>query len=265
MLPGRPGGGRLSALLDLMDQRSELSPFLRTRRDRMSPEEYGLPVGRRRSPGLRRAEIAQLAGTSVDYCIRLEQGQAGRPSAAVLDAVARVLRLTPDEREHLYVLARAETTPRRSAPTGKVRQSMRRLLELRYLTTPALVIGRRMDVLAWNSMAAALMAEDCAALPRSRRNLLWHAFCSPAARSLYVGWETAARQGIAFLRLSAGRCPDDPAIAALVGELSVRSEELRTWWAQHDVQDRGSGRKGFNRPLVGRLDLDYEALAVRRP
>ncbi|MDT0318396.1 helix-turn-helix transcriptional regulator [Streptomyces millisiae] len=243
-----------------MTIQGQLADFLRSRRDRTRPEDHGLPAGRRRSPCLRRAEVAQLAGISVDYYIRLEQGKAGRPSPTVLDALARVMRLNPDEREHLYLLARAES-PRRTVTVERVRPGVHQLLEA-LTPTPAYVMGRRMDVLAWNSMGSAVMGVDFDSLRLPQRNLLWHVFCMPEARSLYVDWETVARQGIAHLRASAGRYPDDPGITALVGELSVKSEEFRTWWARHDVLDRGSGRKELDHPLVGRLQLDYESLRL---
>jgi transcriptional regulator with XRE-family HTH domain len=243
-----------------MNNRSELADFLRSRRDRIRPEDHGLPAGRRRSPGLRRAEIAQLAGISVDYYIRLEQGKAGRPSPTVLDALAEAMRLSADEREHLYLLARAES-PRRSITVECVRPGVHRLLAV-LSPTPAYVIGRCMDVLAWNEMAMALMGVDYADPSLPERNLLRHAFCSPRAKSLYVDWEAVARRCIAHLRGTAGRFPDDPGITSLVGELSARSEEFRTWWAQHDVQDRGSGSKELNHPVVGRLSLDMESLGL---
>ncbi|ONK14128.1 helix-turn-helix domain-containing protein [Streptomyces sp. MP131-18] len=243
-----------------MDARSELSGFLRSRRDRIRPEEHGLPAGeRRRSPGLRRAEVAQLAGISVDYYIRLEQGKAGRPSSAVLDALARALRLAADERDHLYLLARAGSAPPRAAPVERVRDGVHRLLSV-LAPTPAYVLGRRMDVLAWNATAAALFGDFPAAA--GRRNLVWHVFRDPAARSLYADWEQVARQGISHLRLSAGRHPGDPGIAALVTELSSADGEFRNLWARHDVRARGNGSKAFNHPVVGRLTLDYEALQL---
>ncbi|WP_051468786.1 helix-turn-helix domain-containing protein [Actinomadura oligospora] len=244
-----------------MNVNRELADFLRSRRDRLQPEDFGLPPGQRRSPGLRRAEVAQLAGISVDYYIRLEQGKSGRPSATVLDSLARALRLSVDERDHLFRLAGSDQgLPRRAATTERVRPSVHRILET-LGTTPAYVIGRRMDVLAWNPMAAALIM-DFGAVPPGQRNMLWHAFCDPAARQLYVDWGRVARQGIAHLRMAAARNPDCPMIAGLVGELSVKSEEFRTWWARHDVQDRRSGRKEFAHPVVGRLSLDYDALQL---
>jgi transcriptional regulator with XRE-family HTH domain len=243
-----------------MDARHELADFLRSRRDRLRPEEYGFSTGRRRSPGLRRAEVAQLAGISIDYYIRLEQGRSARPSQAVLDGLARALKLSADECAYLYQVAASEAPPPRPAAVEQVSLSVRRLLEA-ISPTPAYVIGRRMDVLAWNDMATSLIT-DFAALPRSNRNLLWHLFCDPAARSLYVEWEKASRQGIARLRLFAARYPDDEATASLVGELSARSPEFRKWWADYDVQDCSSGRKEFNHPIVGRLCLDWNALRL---
>ncbi|MDT0270300.1 helix-turn-helix transcriptional regulator [Streptomyces sp. DSM 44915] len=240
--------------------RGELADFLRSRRDRTRPEDHGLPVGRRRAPGLRRAEVAQLAGISVDYYIRLEQGKAARPSPTVLDALARTMRLSADEREHLYLLARAGS-PRRRIMVDRVRPGVRQLLGV-LEGTPAYVMGRRMDILAWNGAGAALLAEDYLAEPRPPQNFLLFTFGSPRARTLLVDWEAEARQGIAQLRVSAGHYPDDPGITAMVGELSVKSHEFRTWWARHDVQDRGSGRKEFDHPLVGRLSLDYESLRL---
>ncbi|MFR9726629.1 helix-turn-helix transcriptional regulator [Streptomyces sp. MS19] len=244
-----------------MDIRSELSDFLRSRRSRIPPEAHGLPGGgRRRSPGLRRAEVAQLAGISVDYYIRLEQGRAGRPSSSVLDSLARALLLTAGERDHLYLLARDQNAPRPSAAAEHVRGGVRRLLHVLF-PTPAYVLGRRMDVLAWNDAASALFG-DFSAMPEDRRNLVWHLFRVPAARSLYPEWERVARQGISHLRVSAARHRDDPGIAALVAELGGTSPEFRAMWAMHDVEDRSSGRKTFDHPVVGRLTLDYEALQL---
>lgn len=243
-----------------MDVRRELASFLRSRRDRLRPEDHGLPPGRRRSPGLKRTEVAQLAGISVDYYIRLEQGRSVHPSQPVLAGLARALKLTSDECDYLYRLAFSESSTPVCATTDRVRPSMHRLLE-GMMPVPAYVISRNMDVLAWNDMGAALVA-DFGALPKGQRNLLWLLFCDPSARSLYVHWESAARQGIARLRLFAARHPDDQSVVSLVGELSVRSAEFRQWWACYDVQDCGSGRKEFDHPMVGRLSLDWEAMLL---
>ncbi|WP_059006469.1 helix-turn-helix transcriptional regulator [Streptomyces specialis] len=237
----------------------ELAAFLRSRRDRLPPAAVGLPEGgRRRSPGLRRAEVAQLAGISPDYYMRLEQGRDGRPSASVLDGLARALRLDDDERDHLYRLARAGSVPPRRPASSRVRPEVARLLTA-IGPVPAYVLNGRLDVLAWNAMAAALVT-DFAALPQARRNLLWFTFRDPLARTLYADWELAARHGIAQLRTATGRAPDDPANSALVGELAVHSAEFRDWWARHDVKGPSIGRKRFVHPLVGPLELDYVAL-----
>lgn len=251
-------------ILGYMDVRRELATFLRSRRDRLRPEDHGLPTGRRHSPGLRRTEVAQLAGISVDYYIRLEQGKSAHPSQSVLAGLARALKLTQDERDYLSRLtSTTAVSSEQAAAAGvaeRVRPSLRRLLE-GLMPVPAYVINRQMDVLAWNDMGAALIA-DFGSWPKAERNLLWLLFCDPAARGLYVEWEKAARQGIARLRLFAARHPDDQAIVTLVSALSARSPEFRRWWARYDVQDCGNGRKEFNHPLVGRLSLDWEALAL---
>jgi transcriptional regulator with XRE-family HTH domain len=241
--------------------RQAFAEFLRSRRERIRPSDVGLPVvGRRRTPGLRRAEVAQLTGISPDYYIRLEQGRNVRPSPSVLDALARTLRLDEDEREHLYLLARSENPRPRRGTVDRVQPRVRRLVEV-IDPTPAFVINTRMDVLAWNRMSAALCG-DFGALPQEHRNLVWLAFRDPASRTLYVDWEAAARQAIAHLRAAAGQDPDDPTTKALIGELSVKSAEFRRWWARHDVAVYSSGRKELHHPTVGRLILDYQALRI---
>ncbi|MFR9726643.1 helix-turn-helix domain-containing protein [Streptomyces sp. MS19] len=245
----------------MADQRGGFADFLRSRRDRTRPEDVGLAGGgRRRSPGLRRAEVAQLAGISVEYYVRLEQGRGAAPSAAVLDAIARVFALDPGEREHLRALAGRHGGAPATAPAERVRSSTLRLLD-RLDPTPAYVLGRRLDVLAWNGMAPVLFPH-LAELPAQRRNLVRYAFTHPGARTFYVDWPTIARRGIAQLRRSAGRHPDDPAIAALVGELSVKSEDFRVWWARHDVRGQEHGRQVFHHPVVGRISLHYEAMRL---
>ncbi|MFC9330684.1 helix-turn-helix transcriptional regulator [Kitasatospora sp. NPDC057015] len=240
-----------------------LGAFLLTRRSRLLPEDVALTRfgGRRRVAGLRREEIAQLAGVSVDYYTRMEQGRVPNPSPAVLDALARALCLDADETRHLHTLARPRTAQRRTPqprPEQQVRPMLRRLLdELHDL--PALVMGRRMDILAWNSAALALFG-DYSALEPGRRNLARITFLDPASRELYADWTDCARGNVAYLHLDAGRNPDDPQLAALIGELSVKSADFRRWWAEHPVQDKTSGVKHFRHPLVGDLDLTYETL-----
>jgi transcriptional regulator with XRE-family HTH domain len=243
----------------------ELADFLRSRRDRIKPSSVGLPDGgRRRAPGLRRAEVALLAGISPDYYMRLEQGRGIRPSPSVLDALARALGLNDDERDHLYRLALSLPSPPPAvadAPVedAPVHPNVRRLLD-EIVPIPAYVINPRLDVLAWNGTAAALMPH-LAEQPWSRRNMLRYALRDPRARAFYVEWEEVVRHGVAQLRTATGRDPDDPATAALVRELS-EDPRFRTWWDRQDVQGPGMGRKEYRHPVVGRLSLDYIGMVL---
>ena len=245
-----------------MDRREELSDFLRTRRARISPADVGLAAAeRRRVPGLRREELARLAGVSVDYYIRLEQGRGGvHPSDSVLDALARALRLDAAEHAHLKRIARtpASPPPRRPRPQ-RVRPEVRRLVE--GLAVPAFVLGRRMDVLAWNELAVRLHVDFAALAPRMR-NMARLVFLDDASRELYPEWEQVARETAAYLRFEASAAPDDPELHALVGELSTKSPEFGRSWARHDVREKSHGRKRYRHPLVGELELDYETLAL---
>ncbi|GGS49765.1 DNA-binding protein [Planobispora rosea] len=247
-----------------MNTRAELAEFLRTRRARLRPEDVGLqPFGgaRRRVPGLRREELAQLAGVSVDYYVRLEQGRTNNVSEEVLEAVARALRLSEDERAHLGNLARPAPARRRPAPRAeRVRPGLQRLLDMAE-GIPAYIIGRRGDVLAWNRMAAAAFV-DFGALPPAERNWARMIFLNEDVRALFADWRAKAQETVAHLRLRAGAYPDDPQLAALVGELSVKSEDFRRWWADHNVKDKTNGRKVVRNPLVGELVLDYESLRL---
>ncbi|MBO2463381.1 helix-turn-helix transcriptional regulator [Actinomadura violacea] len=238
----------------------EMADFLRSRRDRVTPASVGLPDGaRRRAPGLRRAEVAQLAGISPDYYMRLEQGRGIRPSPSVLDALARALILNDDERDHLYRLALSLPSPPPAAADAPVHPNVRRLLDA-IAPVPAYVINPRLDVLAWNRTAAALMPH-LAEQPWSRRNMLRYAITDPRARAFYVDWEEVARHGIAQLRTATGRDPDDPATGALVRELS-QDPWFRTWWDRQDVKGPGMGRKEYRHPLVGLLSLDYIGMVL---
>ncbi|NJP48283.1 helix-turn-helix domain-containing protein [Actinacidiphila epipremni] len=233
-----------------------LGDFLQSRRARIRPEEVGLPpYGRRRVPGLRREEVAQLAGVSVDYYIRLEQGRGRNVSDAVLDAVARVLRLDPTEHAHLRDLARGGRPAPAAAPG--IRAGVRMLLD-RMADCPAMVIDHRMNVLAWNALGDAV--HGFAAGPE-RRNMPRLVFLDPAARELYPEWPAVAAETVAYLRLGAGRHPDDAALTALVGELSVKSEDFRRLWADHLVREKTYGVKRIHHPVAGDLELAYETLA----
>ncbi|MFB7666308.1 helix-turn-helix transcriptional regulator [Kitasatospora sp. NPDC056138] len=242
----------------------ELRDFLRSRRARVAPREAGLgpDTGRRRVPGLRREEVARLAGISADYYVRLERGRNPNVSAAVLEAVARALRLDAVERAHLFDLARPGpgSARRRVVPPQRVRPGLLRLLDS-LTDTPAMILGNRLDVLAANALAKALYT-DFDAKPHRHRNLARFIFLDPAARGLLTDWQTAARGAVAALRLYAGRHPHDPRLTELVGELSVHDEDFRRWWADHDVLEYTHGTKRYHHPLVGELVLDYESLTL---
>ncbi|MFE2546752.1 MmyB family transcriptional regulator [Actinacidiphila glaucinigra] len=239
-----------------------LGDFLRSRRARISPERAGLaprPTARR-VPGLRREEIAQLAGVSVDYYVRLERGHHVNASGTVLAALARALCLTDDERDHLFALARPGRPAARPPAPQRVRPAVHRLLET-MTDVPAVVVGRRTDVLAANRLARALYT-DFDALPQRQRNMARFIFLDEAARTLYDDWEGVARTSVAALRLYAGKHPHDSRLAELVGELSARDDDFRAWWDDHDIKRRTYGVKHFHHPVVGELTLQYEALAV---
>jgi transcriptional regulator with XRE-family HTH domain len=242
-----------------LDRRAELGEFLRSRRARLRPEELGLRDygGRRRVPGLRREELALLAGVSVDHYVRLEQGRTLHFSEAVLDAVANALRLTDVERDHLYRLARPRGGPA-DEPEQRVRPGLRRLLESTG-DVPAYIVGRNTDVLAWNGLAAALITDFGALLP-AERNLARLVFLDEAMRDLYADWRGKAEDVVAYLRFDAGHHPGDPATEALVAELSEESPEFREIWAEHRVKDKTHGRYVYRHPIVGTLDLGFETL-----
>jgi transcriptional regulator with XRE-family HTH domain len=236
---------------------TELRDYLRSRRARISPAEAGLPTApNRRVPGLRREEVAMLAGVCVDYYVRLERGRDINVSEAVLDAVARALRLDDTERGHLFTLARRRPTRRRPTPPQRVRPSLRRIVE-GMTDLPAILVGHRSDILASNRLAHALYT-DFGVLPRRERNMARYLFLDESARDLHGDWAGVARSTVAGLHLYAGNHPDDPRLAELVGELSVRDKDFRRWWADHDVVRRASGTKSYHHPIAGDLTLDYE-------
>ncbi|WP_329360914.1 helix-turn-helix domain-containing protein [Streptomyces sp. NBC_01483] len=238
---------------------NELGAFLKEQRAELSPRTVGLPDtgGPRRVPGLRREEVALLAAISSDYYARLEQGRI-QPSAPVLAALVRVLHLNNDQRDHLFELAgRQAARPRRQA-AQKVQPQLRRLLD-DLTATPSVVIGRRMDILAWNSLAAALFT-DFHRVPEKRRNYVRLLFTESAFRDLYVDWSTVARSCVAQLRLLAARCPGEPGLTALVGELSVADADFRQWWAGRHLAGLRLGTKKLRHPVVGDLTLDWDSL-----
>ncbi|MFE6624456.1 helix-turn-helix domain-containing protein [Streptomyces sp. NPDC057740] len=217
---------------------NELGEFLRKRRSELSPRTVGLPDtgGPRRVAGLRREEVAQLASISTDYYTRLEQGRI-QASVPVLDTLARVLHLDDDEHGYLFRVLDGLTT------------------------TPATVQGRRGNLLAWNSLAAALIT-DFSRVPEKHRNYARLLFTDPAVRGLYADWETAARITVAQLRLEAAKYPEDSRLIALVGELSLRDEQFARWWGDHKVAARTIGRKTYLHPVVGELTLDCDTLTA---
>ncbi|AGS71447.1 helix-turn-helix transcriptional regulator [Streptomyces collinus] len=246
-----------------LDRRAELSEFLRSRRARLKPEDVGLPdFGRhRRVPGLRREELAQLAGVSVAYYTRLEQGNGRNVSAEVLDSIARALRLSDAEHAHLTHLAKPKAHKKRpAARQQQVRAALCQLLDTMD-GVPAYVVGRRAEILAWNRMAAALFG-DWGRLPAGDRNWARLVFLRPEYRELFVDWEQKAIDIVCALRMDAGCFPDDPRLSTLVGELSVKSEEFRRLWATHDVKEKSHGVKRLHHPLVGDLSLRFETFRV---
>ncbi|MYS80049.1 helix-turn-helix transcriptional regulator [Embleya scabrispora] len=243
-----------------MDRTREIADFLRSRRAALTPDRAGLPDdGRtRRVPGLRRDEVARLAGVSIEYYTRLEQGRAQNPSPEVLEALARALRLDPSEREHLTDLL-AGPPATRLAPSSpqRVRPGLHLMLHtLEHV--PAFILGRRTDVLASNRLARQVLT-DFDALPAPRRNLARYYLLDPQARERVVEWERIAAETVAMLRLEAGRHPNDRQLADLVGELTLKSPEFSTWWNDHRVLRRTHGAKWYHHPLVGDLHFSYES------
>ena len=251
-----------------MDNRAEVREFLTSRRAKITPGQAGLPeVGQRRVPGLRRSEVAALAGMSVEYYAKLERGSLGGVSATVLDAIARALHLDEAERAHLFHLAHAADgtsaamRPRRSAKQWTVRPSLQWTLDS-ITSAPAIVGNGRMDLLATNHLGRALYS-DVYDDPSNPPNFARFAFLDSAAHRFYPDWNLAADTAVAILRTSAGRDPHDKGLHDLVGELSTRSEEFRRRWSSHDVRVHGTGTKYFHHHIVGDLTLAYESFDLR--
>jgi transcriptional regulator with XRE-family HTH domain len=240
-----------------MSRAAQLGEFVRSRRARVSPELVGLDAGsRRRVPGLRREELAQLAHVSIDYVVRLEQGRIGRPSSDILEALARGLLLDPVERRHLFRLAdTSEPAPGSGAGT-QVRPGLE-LLVHSLEPLPAVVLSRRLDLLVWNLTAEALLGPFGA-----ERNYARLVFGDPDTRALHADWEEAARETVALLRFAAARYPDDVALRQLIAELRAHSHYAEGWWEAHDVAEKRHGLKRYTHPTVGRLTLHYEAFLL---
>jgi transcriptional regulator with XRE-family HTH domain len=248
-----------------MDSRNEIRDFLISRRARITPEQAGLPAygGNRRVLGLRREEVAMLAGVSVDYYIRLERGNARGVSDSVLENLARALHLDDAERAHLYDLARAANNgaraPRRPA-RQQVRPAVQRLIDAMTMA-PVYVRNGRMDVLAANRLGRALFAPLFGS-PAKPTNLARFIFLDPAAPEFYQEWDRLASDTVALLRADAGRNPTDRLLSDLIGELSTRSDIFRVRWADHNVRQHRSGIKHFHHPVVGDISLAYESLEL---
>ncbi|MFJ9419328.1 helix-turn-helix transcriptional regulator [Streptomyces sp. NPDC101227] len=250
-----------------MAEATELGRYLRARRARITPEEAGLPAGTgiRRTPGLRREELATLAGVSVDYYTRLERGRETNPSPAVIDALGRALRLRGDAHERLHDLAELSsgrfTQP---LPTTEqtVRESVLHMLEaLRPL--PAYVVSPHSYMLAANPAGRRLMP-GLWDWPPEQRNVTRYLFLHPVGRTLYVPWEETVAQSVAHLRAVGGADPDVPQLAALVGELLLKSPDFARLWERYDVRERGGGTKNFAHPKVGAMTLSYEVMQLAR-
>jgi transcriptional regulator with XRE-family HTH domain len=247
-----------------MDNRNEVREFLVSRRARISPEQAGVEPsgGRRRVPGLRRDEVARLAGLSVDYYTRVERGNLTGVSDSVLDAISRALNFDRAERDHLHDLARTANlggrprSPRQ--PTHSLRPATQHLLDS--ITGAAAFVGNnRMDLVAANNLGFALYSDmyRTSARPANHSRFI---FLDPRARDFYPDWDRAANVNVQILRRDAGRTPFDKELSALIGELSVQSEEFRTLWGAHDVRRHYSGAKHFQHPVVGALELTYHVM-----
>ncbi|MEU2711954.1 helix-turn-helix transcriptional regulator [Streptomyces sp. NPDC007205] len=248
-----------------MSQGTELGRFLRARRAQIRPEDVGLPVGRglRRTPGLRREELATLAGVSVDYYTRLERGTETRPSAAVVTALGEALQLPADalrRLQELVALAAGHTPAPSPGPAHTVREPVRNLLQT-LRPCPAYVVSRANGLLAANRPGLRLFP-GITDWPRERRNLTRYMFLHPMARTLYRDWEKMAAHSAAHLRAIAGADPDEPELVQLVGELVVKNPEFARLWERYDVRAHGGGSKHFQHPEVGPMRLDFEVMAI---
>ena len=248
-----------------MENRNEIREFLASRRAKITPEQAGLPSygGRRRVPGLRREEVALLAGVSVDYYTKLERGNLNGVSDTVLDSVAKALQLDEAECSHLFDLARATTTTRRApgfAIEQRIRPTVRQILDA-MPAVPAYVRNGRRDILAANRLGYALYSELYADRARPV-NVARFVFLNPRAHTFFLDWPTAANDMVAALRSEAGKNPYDRDLSDLVGELSTRSDEFATRWASHNVRFHRSGLKDIRHPVVGNLHLTFEAMEL---
>lgn len=249
-----------------VSDQTELGRYLRARRERVQPADVGLPSGPgvRRTPGLRREELATLAGGSADYYTRLERGRETNPSPAVLHALARVLDLDGPETDHLLALAEYAGHGSRSGPQRttcrQVRATALQLLET-VRPNPAYVVGRTNDLLAANPGGLGILP-GITDWPEEQRNITRYIFLHPAARTLWIDWETLAAGAVAHLRAVPGADPDDPALTTLVGELTMKSPDFVRMWNRYDVRPRSSGVKAYRHPVVGEMRLEFETMPL---
>ncbi|OHX19104.1 helix-turn-helix transcriptional regulator [Chromobacterium sphagni] len=239
---------------------AELGAFLRSRRENLNPTAVGLPSGmRRRTPGLRREEVAMLADIGTAWYTWLEQGRDVQASAGVLASLAGALRLSEAERRHLFVLA-GRPAPNAAAPGNHIEPSLLRMLD-NLRDQPAYITGRRWDILAWNRPAAALFG-DYASLPPEERNLLRMVFANPAHRALLAEWDSLARAAMAMFRADYGRHAGDPVFEQLVESLLRDSADFRAWWPRREVLEPLSGIKLLSHPRQGRMSFEYSSFAL---
>lgn len=244
------------------ERQTELGLYLKARRQELTPESIGLPRptdSHRRVRGLRREEVAAAAAISTDYYTRIEQGRRGAPQST-LDAIARALQLDDAGRAYLYQLASAHDLPRPTRRRQVVSPHYQQLIE-QLTSTPALMLGRRMDILAWNPLAAALYT-DFSTMPDESRNYIRLIFTDPRMRERIEPWDSTARECVTQLHMEVARDPRDPQLIELVGELSVADVDFRRWWSDHRVAARRSGSKTFHHPAVGDLTLGWDTLTV---
>jgi transcriptional regulator with XRE-family HTH domain len=247
------------------DDSGTLADFLRAARARISPADIGIALtvsrGGRRVPGLRRDEVANLAGLSVDYYTRMEQGRVARASDAVINGLATALRLNAAEHNYLFSLLSTSTNAgRQRRRVETVRPTVAALVDS-MVDTPAFVVGVGMDVLAMNDLAASLLS-DFRSKDGLQRSLARWTFLDPAARLLYVDWEVVAADVAAILRRDSRNHPNDSNLNELIGELTVKSDDFLRWWSHHKVYECAFGTKRLNHPTVGRLDINYETFAI---
>ncbi|ANZ41613.1 transcriptional regulator [Lentzea guizhouensis] len=244
--------------MSTVDVTDELAAFLRTRRERLDPRDLGLPVrSSRRTPGLRREEVAELAGISVDYVVRLEQARGLRPSADVVEALAHALRLRPDERAYLFGLTRQRPVVADKAASVASPSLARMVADLS--PRPAMLVNHRYDVLAWNDEMARLFV-DFGALPVGRRNAIWVCLTDPRMRELYVDRARVVREGVAHLRTAWAAHPEDQVLADLIAECAARDREVARLWAEQDVRVNARGSKVLRHPDVGVVAVEFETL-----